>query len=259
MRSDSSEADRELSALAMKLTTFRKDFSTQALSNVLVGLQGIIWISSTPDFASIMTFLNRQVGMTVESFSRSTEGSKKQFKGSKISTKDLVTLCQSLTLFLPETSIFHDMKEYKNLHILNASIMEELISRRRKGDAYHKPLETQSKIKERVHKIAKKRFEDTGVEVRSNVQLFHLFESNVIILIPSDGDRSDTTINVEVNDVDHKNERKRTFCERKDKYLKSKGVFVLRMDASRMNEIEDIELVEWIMSGLESIGSELST
>jgi hypothetical protein len=94
-------------------------------------------------------------------------------------------------------------------------------------------------MKERMHKIAKKRFEDTGVEVRSNVQLFHLFESNVIIRIQSDGDRSDTTINIEVNDIDHENGR--TFCERKDKYLKSEGVFVLRMDASRMNEMKDIK------------------
>jgi hypothetical protein len=43
------------------------------------------------------------------------------------------------------------------------------------------------------------------------------------------------------------------------RYLKSKGVFVLRMDAFKMNEMKDIELENWIMSGLESIGSELST
>jgi len=258
MRSNSSEVDHELSALAIKLATFKKDFSAQALSNVLFGLQGIIWISSTSDFTSIMTFLDRHISMIVASFSRSTEGSKKQSNGSKVDTKELVTLCQSLTLFLPETSIFHDMREYKNMHLLNASIMEELISRRQKGDGYYKPLETQSKMKERMHEVVKKRFDDTRVEVHSNVHLFDLFESDVIILIPSDGDRSDTTINIEVNDIDHKNEKKRIFCERKDKYLKSKDIFVLRMDAFRMNEMKDIEVEDWMMSGLELIGSELS-
>jgi hypothetical protein len=258
MSSDASEVHHKLSALMMKLNTFKKDLNAQAVSNILFGLQRIIWINSTPDFISILTFLNRQVGVIVENFSRSTDTSKKQLNGFEIDTKDLVTLCQSVTLFLPDISVFHDMKEYKDMDKLNSLIMEELIYRIQEGDVYYKLVETQSKRKEIMHQIVKKRFEDTVVEVRSNVHLFNLFESDTIIFIPSDGDtRGDTTISIEV-DGDHNNDKKMTLCEKKDRFLKSKDVFVLRMDASRMNGMSDIEIEEWVMSGIDSIGSELS-
>jgi hypothetical protein len=258
MSSDASEVLHQLSALTIKLNTFKKDLNAQAVSNVLFGLQGILWINTTPDFISIMTFLNRQVSTIVEGFSRSTDKTKKQLNGYKIDTKDLITICQSLTLFLPDIVQFHDMSEYKVMDKLNGLIKEELMCRVQEGDVYYKLVETQSKRKERMHQIVKKRFEDTAVDVRGNVHLFDLFESEIIIFIPSDGDtRGDTTISIEV-DGDQNNEKKRTFCERKDRYLKSKDVFVLRIDASRMNGMNDIEIEEWVMSGIDSIGAELS-
>jgi hypothetical protein len=51
--------------------------------------------------------------------------------------------------------------------------------------------------------------------------------------------------------------KKKLFCKRKDKYLKSKGVFVFRMDVFQMNKMKDVEIEEWILRIISSIGSEV--
>jgi hypothetical protein len=107
-----------------------------------------------------------------------------------------------------------------------------------------------------MHRIAMKSFQDTAIKVYHNVDLFDLFNSDIALHIPFDDSingHTHTIINIEVDGIHHKNEKKIMFCERKDKYLKSRGVFVLRMDVSRMNQMKDIELKEWILRSISMI------
>jgi hypothetical protein len=109
-----------------------------------------------------------------------------------------------------------------------------------------------------MHKIAMKISQDTPIEVHNNAHLFELFESDITLHIPINGDPiNKTIINIEVDGIHHRNEKKKLFCKRKDKYLKSKGVFVFRMDVFQMNKMKDVEIEEWILRIISSIGSEV--
>jgi hypothetical protein len=257
MSSDCSEVRDVLSSLAIKVRTCKEDLKAQAVGNALYGLQGITWSNSSPDFIFLLSFLHRQTIMIVDSFSHSADLPLKGSSGSRIVTDELVTLCQSLTFLLPEISEFLDIKDYNDLEKLNVLISDELSCRKRDGDKVYKSTGFQSQIEKRMHKIATTVCQNTAIEVQNNVYLFGIFESDITLHIPPNGDsmNSDThtIINIEVDGIHHKNEKKILFCRRKDKYLKSKGIFVFRMDISRMNQMKDIELEAWILSSISSV------
>jgi hypothetical protein len=162
---------------------------------------------------------------------------------------------------LPEISKFLDIKDYNDLERLNNLSKDELACRKRYGDIYYESLGFQSKIEKRMHKIAMKIAQDKAIKVHNSVHLFDLFESDITLHISSDVDnmnsQTDTIVNIEVDGIYHRNEKKKLFCRRKDKYLKSKGVFVLRMDMSRMNQMKDVEIEKWILRSISSIGIEV--
>jgi hypothetical protein len=159
---------------------------------------------------------------------------------------------------LPEVSEFLDIKDYTDLERLNNLIKDELACRKQNGDNFYKSTEFQSKSERRMHKIAMRISEDTPIEIHNNIHLFDLFESDTTLHIPINGDHMNKTIiNIEVDGIHHRNEKKILFCKRKDKYLKSKGVFVFRMDVFQMNKMKDIEIEEWMLRIISSIGSEV--
>ena len=123
-------------------------------------------------------------------------------------------------------------------------LTDELASRRRDEDGYYEHSGLQSEAERRMYDIASKACQNPDIEIHTNVHLFDLFESDTILKVPSNGANNDIIINIEVDGTHHKREKKITFCERKDKYSKSKGISVARI--STLNEIKDIELEGWV-------------
>jgi hypothetical protein len=256
MSSECAEVRDVMSALAIKIRSCKEDLDAQHVGNGLYGLQGLMWIGNTSEFQSIINFLHQHASIIVGTFSRSTASSQNHSAGSRVDTKDLVTLCQSLTLFISEISESNDVKVSRDLETLNALIVDELACRKRDGDVYYKSLGAQSKAEKRIQKIAMKVFQDRAIEVHSNVYLFDLFESDLILLIPRTGASMNSSqshtkiINIEVDGIHHRNEKKIMFCRRKDKYLKLRGVHVSRIDVFSMSRMKDIELEEWILRSI---------
>jgi hypothetical protein len=208
--------------------------------------------------------LHQHASIIVATILTSTASSQKHSTGSRIDTKDLVTLCQSFTFFISETSEFNDVKVSRDLEALNSLIVDELACRKRDGDVYYKSSGGQSKAEKRMQKIAMKVIQDRAIEVHSNVYLFDIFESDLILLIPrSDASMNSSQshakiINIEVGGIHHRNEKKIMFCRRKDKYLKLRGVHVSRIDVFSMSRMKDIELEIWILSSISLICFEYS-
>jgi hypothetical protein len=111
---------------------------------------------------------------------------------------------------------------------------------------YYKLSGFQSKAKKRMFNIVTKACRDTDIEVHAKGHLFDLFKCDVILRIPSNDDRAEIIINIEIDGFHHKREKMKTFCERKDKYLKLKGIYVSRIDTSIMDDTNDINLEDWV-------------
>jgi hypothetical protein len=172
---------------------------------------------------------------------------------------ELVTLCQSLILILPEISAIISTEGYKDLKMMNALLTDELEKRREDGDVHYKQLGFQSRAEERMYNIVTKVCRNTDIEIQANIHLFDLFESDIILRIPSNDGREETIINIEVDGIRHKLEKTITFCERKDKHLKLKGVYVSRIDTTLMDAMNNIELEEWVSRVISHASSSTST
>ena len=95
-----------------------------------------------------------------------------------------------------------------------------------------------------------------GATVSSNDYLFDIFEGDIVVRIPFVGKTDEAeasadskwlVINIEVDGMHHRQERKINFCKLRDAYLKSRGVIVHRIDASRVTKMEDNQVEQWLL------------
>jgi hypothetical protein len=274
------EVQNVLSALVAKINTCKESLGAQAAGNALYGLQGIKFLINSPDFSTVLFYLHRHISMITNNECRSKDLSvemvqlkgpnrkerreltvgnqiKSEFSASQKGTKSLITLCQSLTFFLSETSELaeypYTMREYNDLKKMNAKIIKELGLRRKSGDAFYKILGSQSDIEKSLFDTIVKCTENTDIEVHANEYLFDIFDIDFILDIPSNSYNSGKTmkINIEVDGIRHKN---KLFCERKDEYLKSRGVLVSRIDVDMLAKMSSDKLEEWILERISSAG-----
>jgi hypothetical protein len=238
MSSNSSEVRDVLSALTIKMLSCKENFSAQQLGNVFYGLVEENWIVST-EFISVISFLRLQFRIIVDDISPSSRRS----SSVKIATKDLITLSQSIVLLLPDIFSIINTEEYEDLDAMNLLLTAELARRRRDGDIQYKHSKFQSSGERRIYNIAIKTSRNTDIHV--NDYLFNIFGGDINLEIPSNGDIKNVIINIQVNGINH-NDKTITFCERKDKYLESKGVFVSKIDISVINKMTDGEIEIWM-------------
>jgi hypothetical protein len=104
----------------------------------------------------------------------------------------------------------------------------------------------QSSAEKRLFNIVAKACQNSVTEIHVNDHLFDLFDGDIVLEVPPNGGSSNTIIQIEVNSINHNHGKTITFCERKNKYLKSKGVFVSRIETSVINKMKDLELEEWV-------------
>jgi hypothetical protein len=254
MSSDHIEVRNILSVLVKKLHNCDGDLQARSLSSILYGLKDIRQIQNTADFLQLLDYLRLQVCTIAENALRSTSTSilSRQLLNSTINTTDLNILCQSVTLFTQEMSGFLDKDNYAEWQRIEKLLNDELSYREESRDVYFKCSKFRSIAERRVYDLALNVCKDIDVKVDANFWLFSLFESDIVFRIPppiyDDGTKSDSEIilNIEVDGVTHKKIHKTKFCSRKDKYLRSKGIFVSRMETATLLKMSDLEIEKWM-------------
>ena len=94
-----------------------------------------------------------------------------------------------------------------------------------------------------MYKLVEAISQDVGaVDVRRNDYLLDCFESDVTIKVPrylagSESLASMITINIEVDGPRHKQQRTKSFCERRDKVLQAAGIHVARLDIKKSRSV----------------------
>jgi hypothetical protein len=235
MSSDSVEVRAILSALLPKVESCREALDGQAVGNALYGLQGM---RGAADFSIIVNLMYHQVKMIA--------GSPLLLKS--LSSKDLVSLRQHLVLTLPV--LREEMRdEHKRWESIISLLTDELADRKSHADPFLRPEKSQSSAERRVHDITKIAFENAAVSISSNEYLFNIFEADIVLRVPmanivnhSQLNNSDLIINIEVDGIHHQPERKKKFCMLRDKYLKSQGVVIERIEVSVLRRMKDKEL-----------------
>jgi hypothetical protein len=235
MSSDSGEVRALLSALLPKVQSCKESLNAQAVGNALYGLQG-----------SLRSLLSRPlVDFLFLHFLKLVAPSPSL---QLLSIVDMVSLGQGVVLSLPALRDSLSDGEYMKWEETSALLCGELVTRQHEG---HSRGGFRSNAERRMYNVSAKALEKSGLLVSSNEHLFDLFESDVVVRIPRDGGDC-LIVNIEVDGVHHLREKKKRFCMLRDEYLKSKGVVVMRVTVSRLREMKDEEVEDWVLDKVAS-------
>jgi hypothetical protein len=124
----------------------------------------------------------------------------------------------------------------------------------------------QSRSEQHMHSATVKALAGSKLRVSHNEYLFGLFECDIVVRVSravdacieegglgggrdAGGEREEQSlvINIEVDGVRHRREKKKRFCNMRDEYLVSRGVVIERMEISTLRGMSEQELEEWVL------------
>ena len=170
-----------------------------------------------------------------------------------LSRLELRSLGQAVLLCIPSRRDVLDDASYELWTKLGDSVCIEHRRRIKSGEYMDS---FRSHVERKVYCVAASLYGQSRATVCSNDYLFDMFESDIVVRIPfvvsiEEGEASDDgkwlVINIEVDGMHHRQERKMNFCKLRDAYLKSRGVIVHRIDASRVTKMDDNQLEGWLL------------
>jgi hypothetical protein len=134
------------------------------------------------------------------------------------------------------------------------------------GDSIMK-VSFQSRSEQHMHSATVKALAGLKLRVSHNEHLFGLFECDIVVRVPRTvdmcieeggrgdgrdpvGEREDQSlvINIEVDGVHHRREKKKRFCKKRDEYLVSRGVVIERMEISSLRAMSEQEVEKWVLN-----------
>lgn len=253
-----------LSALSSKVLSCKGNLTTQNVSDALYGLHGIKCNRLNNSFyLPVLDFLHSQTKnfmhdelKSKESIDSRDSSVNESNDSSLTSTSELVKLGQTLTFVLPELAEILPIGVYYSWKKINMDVSDELERRKNSGDKYYKHLKFRSNIDrntlKRVYDILEEAFDNTETKMSSNVHLCDLFLCDIVMEIylqktPDEELDTNAVVNVEIDGVHHRQDKNKLFGLRRDKYLKSRDVVIVRIDISTLEEMNDEELEKWVV------------
>lgn len=230
----SKEVTSTISALVPLIYTCQEPLDVRHIGNGLYGLQGV---GSQPGTSLLMDYLFKQF----DQLSTSTS----DYNGMK--TDELFYLCQILTLTLPEIEQALGGKSDKWKNALT-SINTKLVRRRDSEDKFFNPRKIRSNNEQFVHSAASTLFQNSKILMSFNGFLFGLFETDLVLKIPTANRPEGLYLNIELSGIYHERRKRKRFMELRDKYLQSKGVIIERVDILLLRQMEEGELMKWLLS-----------
>lgn len=281
MNSHTAEVPPLVRALTSKMVRFTEFKTSKELSDSIFGLQGMT--TDCPDFTALLAFLTPKIVQFKDPFQpeeiiralyglqgvRTGENSVQlmdwlftKLEGAretsldfeKLSTTDIVQLCQILTIMLPTLEGIDSAKWVE----MSDRITREVEARRRKSDVFFKEEKPLSTYAKRVVTVLEKYFEATDVKIVKGQELCGLFGSEILLQIPSESRgsdnrdfESDILVNIEITYSSDRLDQQKKYCVLRDSYLNSKGVKVLRLTLAQAKNSKDGNLPELVTKFVE--------
>jgi hypothetical protein len=176
-----------------------------------------------------------------------------------LSLEDLLHLYRSLSLALPETQTLLKPSQMKGFLRLHTLLTDEVATRRKYGCNYFDPdparLGVPSIPKKTLLATALKLSTEIGDTnkffVETDTFILNLFRADIVLTVPSDSDGSGLStiqINFEICGEDDRKNKGASFCRRRDAYLTSRGVGVVRVEASKIAVMSESALIKLLRS-----------
>jgi hypothetical protein len=209
----------------------------QAVGNALYGLQSVKLDKESSNVLEVLYYQLIDLADRTVNFQ-------------SLSVVELVSISQNVVMTLPvlQEALKDDYRKWDKVKLL---LVDELTRRKSSDNSFLQPGNLRSSAEKELFNIARETFENTSILVSSNEYLFNLFESDIILKIPTVSGPSSShsvIINIEVDGSHHLRERKKRFCMLRDKYSKSQGVVIERIDVPFLQKMKnDDSLRDWLL------------
>ena len=255
MSSDNADVRSLVRALSGQMQRCNEPLDEQAVGNALYGLLDIFGVD---EGYSLGLYLIRSY---INLYKRGVNA-----------TSDGLSSSQSVVMVLP---LLRDHLTDDEVKECERIISEIDIKLRLSVESVETPmnLRFQSHSEERMHTAAMRAFGGSKLLVSHNEHLFGLFECDIVVRVPraavdthSEEDsrgisqghdlernrvqvrgEQSLIINIEVDGVHHRQEKKKRFCRLRDEYLQSRGVVIARIEVSALNAMSEHEVEEWVL------------
>jgi hypothetical protein len=160
----------------------------------------------------------------------------------------------------------NEIQDRKNAEEKN--IQEKSITAPR--NIYKNKLSFRSKEEEKIVSIIKKTFSELSVSVSLNDRILNIFENDIVLSIAVDDvypawngekrsnhernlnvDKNENKerliLNIEIDGLNYKNEKKIRYRNLRDVYLKSQGISIVRVQASDIRKVKELEFSQWLI------------
>jgi hypothetical protein len=242
MSNDNRDVQNILSVLSTKVIAHEEALSFDQLGNILYGLQGINSQEDNEQFNTIFTVIIEYLSTLINrSIDESTIN---------IPTKDMVCLKQSMIFISPNLQKILSLEEFKIWENINEKFTVELKIRKKNNDLYYNERQVECKETERLFVVIQKVTQSCNVDIIVKGHLFDVFESDFILKIPNltEGLEGQYKVyNIEIDGMHLVKEKKKLFCNRKDEYLISERVSVLRISSAKLSQMNEIEIENWLL------------
>jgi hypothetical protein len=248
MSSDAAEVRSLVRALSGQVERCREPLSAQEVGNALYGLVGLLGIDEGRDLG--VCLMQTYLGL---------------HRNGVIVSSDCVSMGQSVVMVLPLLKDHLTEKEVKECERIISDIES-------KSHALDEDINSimnvsfQSHSEQHMHSATVKALAGSKLRVSHNEHLFGLFECDIVVRVPrvvdaciEEGGRGDgrdpvgerekqnLVINIEVDGVHHRREKKKRFCKMRDEYFVSRGVVIERMEISTLRAMSEQEVGEWVL------------
>ena len=253
MSSDDADVRSLVRALSGQVARCSEPLSAQTVGNALYGLQGM---SSFDEGRSLGMYLIRTyIDMNKRGVS---------------ATPNCISSSQSVVMVFP---LLRDHLTDDEVKECERIISDIDFKSRVSDDGVNSPvnLRFQSRSEQRMHTAAMKALDGSKLRVSHNEHLFGLFECDIVVRVPravdtnSEGgsrgigqgrdldreqvrEEQSLIINIEVDGVHHRREKKKRFCRLRDEYLQSRGVVIARIEISALDAMSEYEVEKWVLA-----------
>lgn len=242
MSNDNRDVQIILSVLTNKLIEHKEAFSFEQIGNIIYGLQGISSQEDNEQYNTIFTVIINHLSTLINNaIYESTIN---------IPTKDMVSLKQSMTFISLKLQNIMSPEEFMEWENMNEKFKIELQIRKNDYDLYFDERNIDCKETKRLSVVIQKLSQRCNLDIAVKGYLNSIFLSDFILKIPILNEALEEkyeVYNIEVDGMHLEKEKKRLFCDRKDEYLESEGVSVLRISSAKLSQMDEIAIENWLL------------
>ena len=282
MKAESGDLLDVFSILSQKMRTIPEElkFTVLDISNALYGLQGL-GKDNEAAFISVLDVLCKRAQLVKEEHSNGAASVDCAVKGdseehslgsenedinlnnivlemvdNEAQMSRLISLHQSILFFLTEHRNTLDEKRILEVKCVIDDVTNILERKKNEVDLLLKKVIIKNDNIGRISEVASKLLGNIeNANILQNEVLFNSFDASLLLLLPHK--EKTIPINIEIDSVSNKKERKKLYRNRRDSFLTENGISIIRIHESKIDGMLDSDIEIWLNKNISEIKNKL--